>query len=392
MKKYSLILAFFLSIFFGFSPISHALLSQSVSPDESWLTIYQNIDRAWVVEKVTLSLEEGENRFFLTGDNLLRERLYFHPLDPLTSLKTVATTSANGYQVEIEAQEAGSYSFLLSFFMSGFNWKGRYMAIWDERDSLFYLYPSVFLSNHKSMTWENVHISWLLGEPVFLFEETARGIADEMKLAVEEARPRVMKSEKPVAMERVSEYQVFHLPYMVDFPGNSLLQVFPEMQKLPVKEVIRIEEGNEARVLKMKNQGEPLPGGWITIFRENQSVIGSFEFPGARTQEELEIPVGAVKDFRTERVEVSYKRLKADWNKDKDVVGFWSQKVIRFNLLNHGESSRAVEIIEPLPQGAELTGDENWKWEDGKAYLELTVEPDSEEEIVLQYEFREDWP
>ena len=66
-----------------------------------------------------------------------------------------------------------------------------------------------------------------------------------MKLAVEEARPRVMKSEKPVAMERVSEYQVFHLPYMVDFPGNSLLQVFPEMQKLSVKEVIRIEEGNE---------------------------------------------------------------------------------------------------------------------------------------------------
>ena len=87
MKKYSLILAFFLSIFFGFSPISHALLSQSVSPDESWLTIYQNIDRAWVVEKVTLSLEEGENRFFLTRDNLLRERLFFHPLDPLTFLK-----------------------------------------------------------------------------------------------------------------------------------------------------------------------------------------------------------------------------------------------------------------------------------------------------------------
>ena len=57
--------------------------------------------------------------------------------------------------------------------------------------------------------------------------------------------------------------------------------------------------------------------------------------------------MGAVKDFRTERVEVSYKRLKADWNKDKDVVGFWSQKVIRFNLLNHGESSKAVEIIEP---------------------------------------------
>ncbi len=60
-------------------------------------------------------------------------------------------------------------------------------------------------------------------------------------------------------MERVSEYQVFHLPYMVDFPGNSLLQVFPEMQKLPVKEVIRIEEGNEAGVSNEKSR-RALPG------------------------------------------------------------------------------------------------------------------------------------
>ncbi len=98
--------------------------------------------------------------------------------------------------------------------------------------------------------------------------------------------------------------------------------------------------------------------------------------------------MGAVKDFRTERVEVSYKRLKADWNKDKDVVGFWSQKVIRFNLLNHGESSKAGNNRTPA-SGADSTGDENWKWEDGKAIWKLTVEPDSEEEIVLQYEFRE---
>ena len=75
----------------------------------------------------------------------------------------------------------------------------------------------------------------------------------------------------------------------------------------------------------MKNQGEPLRG--MDNYIQGKS-IGNRELriSGARTQEELEIPVGAVKDFRTERVEVSYKRLKADWNKDKDVVGFWSQR------------------------------------------------------------------
>ena len=70
-----------------------------------------------------------------------------------------------------------------------------------------------------------------------------------MKLAVEEARPRVMKSEKPVAMERVSEYQVFTCPIWLTFQV-IVSTSFPEMQKLSVKEVIRIEEGNEVRVLK----------------------------------------------------------------------------------------------------------------------------------------------
>lgn len=92
MKKYGLALAFSLMIFFSFSSVSYASLSQSISSDESWLTIYQDIDRAWMVEKLTLPLHQGENCFFLTGDNLLRERFYFHSLDSLVSLKTITTT------------------------------------------------------------------------------------------------------------------------------------------------------------------------------------------------------------------------------------------------------------------------------------------------------------
>lgn len=389
MKKYGLVLAFFLVIFFSFLSVSYALLSQSISPDESWLTIYQDIDRAWVVEKLTLPLHQGENHFFLTGDNLLRERFYFHPLDSLVFLKTIATTSENGYQIEIGAQKADTYSFLLSFFMSGFNWREQYVAIWDEKNSLFYLYPSVFLFNQKSMTWKNVHISWLLGKPVFLFEEAVRGAADEMKLAVEETQLQIIKRAEPVTMERVSEYQVFQLPYPIDFPGNSIVQVFPEERKFPVKEIIRIEGGNEVRILKMKNQGDPLPPGGIVIFREDQSIVGNFAFPGVRTQEELEIPIGVARDFQTERIEVSYKRLRAKWNENKDVTGFWSQKVIRFSLFNYSEVNRVVEILEPLPQGAKLAEDQNWKWENGKAGLDLTVEPHSAKEVILQYEFQE---
>ena len=394
MKRYILVMGGLLLFFIlGFSSLSHALLAQSINPDESWLTIYQDIDRAWVAEKVTLSLHQGENRFFLIGDNLLQERFYFHPYNSSTSLKAISTTPTNGYQIEIEAQQAGSYSFLLSFFISGFNWEERYMAIWDEKNSNFYLYPSVFLSNRKNINWKNVHVSWLLGKPAFLFDGDKGGIPEEAALgAPDEVQPQVMMTrERPVEMERISEYQIFRLPYIIDLPSQSVLQVFPGLRKFPVQEIIRFDKGNLKRVLKMKSEGDPLPQGWVTIFGENQSVFGTFQFPWVRTQEEFEISVGAIKAFQVERIEKSYKRLKVDWNEDKNIADFWSEVIIEFELGNRGSVPKPVEIIEPLPPEAKLTGSQGWHWEDGNAHLEITIEPEQEETVTLRYEFREVW-
>lgn len=393
MKKYVLVIGVFFLFFFRFSSPSFALLSQSINPDESWLTIYQDIDRAWVAEKVSLSLHQGENRFFLTGDNLLQERFYFHPYDPSTTLKAMSTTPTNGYQIEIEAQQSGSYAFLLSFFMSGLNWKEHYMAIWDEKNSNFYLYPSVFLSNRKNINWKNIHVSWLLGKPAFLFDGDKGGISEDEALgAAKGIQPQVMMArERPVEMERVSEYQVFHLPYIVDLPAQSVLQVFPGVRKFPITEIIRVEKGNLKRILKMKSVGDPLPQGWVTIFGENQSVLGTFQFPLVRTQEEFEITVGTIKTLQIERIEKSYKRLKVDLNEERNIAGFWSEIIIEFELINRGNISKPVEIIEPLPVDAKLTGSEDWRWEDGNAHLEITIEPDQREKVTLKYEFREVW-
>ncbi|NLJ48603.1 MAG: hypothetical protein GX428_03320 [Candidatus Atribacteria bacterium] len=393
MKKYVLVVGVLFLFFLGFSSLSHALLSQSINPDESWLTIYQDIDRAWVAEKVTLLLHQGENRFFLTGDNLLQERFYFHPYDSSTSLKAISTTPTNGYQIEIQAQQAGSYAFLLSFFMSGLNWKEHYMAIWDEKGSHFYLYPSVFLSNRKNINWKNVHISWLLGKPAFLFDGDKGGISEDEAISTgDRIQPQVMMTrEKPVVMERVSEYQVFHLPYSIDFPAQSILQVFPGLRKFPVKEILRVEKGNLNRILKMKSEGDPLPQGWVTIFGGSQSVLGTFQFPWVRTQEEFEIAVGAIKTFQVERIEKSYKRLKVDWNEDRNIAGFWSEVIIELKLENRGSAPKPAEIIEPLPPEAQITGSQDWRWEDGNAHLEITIEPGQQEEVTLKYEFREVW-
>ena len=81
--------------------------------------------------------------------------------------------------------------------------EGRVYGKWDERNPLFYLYPSVFYPIIKDDR-ENVPCSWVLGSGI-LFEKR-RGDADEMKLAMEEP-PRVMKSEKTSSNGKSVEYQ-----------------------------------------------------------------------------------------------------------------------------------------------------------------------------------------
>jgi len=394
MRRIVLFFGIILVIALGYSGSVQALLSQTIMPDEVWLTVYQNIDRAWAVEKVALLLNHGENRFFLSGQNLLRERFYLHPFDPSTSLKTISTTDFSGYLMVLESQKAGSFPFLISFFVSGFDWRERYQGVWDEKEQLFYLYPSVFLSNQHNFTWKNLHLSWLLGKPTFHFEGDKGGMmTEEAPLASDRVQSQIaVEKVKPMIMERVSEYQVFHLPYVIDLPGPSVLQVFPGLRKFPVKELIRIEEGSINRILKMKSEGDPLPQGLITIFGTENSVVGTFEFPLVRSQEEFEIPIGSIRTLQVDRIESGYLRKKVDFNEDRDIAGFWSEKVIQFDIKNWGETDKQLDFIELLPPGAKITGGgEQWQWENGRAHLKMTINPGKKETILLNYEFREEW-
>jgi hypothetical protein len=114
MKKYVLVVGV-LFLFSRFSSLSHALLSQSINPDESWLTIYQDIDRAWVAEKVTLSLHQGENRFFLTGDNLLQERFYFHPYDSSNITQSNKSTPTTDIRLKFKLNRMDLTLFFFPF-------------------------------------------------------------------------------------------------------------------------------------------------------------------------------------------------------------------------------------------------------------------------------------
>ncbi|MCX6090727.1 MAG: hypothetical protein NTX88_10250 [Candidatus Atribacteria bacterium] len=127
MNRMGRMIVFCLIFFMFWEGSALALLSQPISPEEVWLTVYQGMDKGWVVEKMTFLLNQGENHFFFSGQNLLQERFYLHPFESDTSLKTVSTVGSSGYRITLEAGKKGTYPFLISFFENGFDWMERYM-------------------------------------------------------------------------------------------------------------------------------------------------------------------------------------------------------------------------------------------------------------------------
>ncbi|MEI6157176.1 MAG: hypothetical protein WCP87_02280, partial [Atribacterota bacterium] len=195
--------------------------------------------------------------------------------------------------------------------------------------------------------------------------------------------------ELPPVMERVAEYQVFHLPYLVDLPGPSVLQVFPGLRTFPVKEILRFDNGFLGRVLKTKCEGDPLPGGSILLLGVDDTAYGIFDFPLVRTKEEFELSIGLTRRAQVERIEKRLVRRKAEFNEDQEVVGFQSEKEIHFKIMNLAQETMEVEIFEPLPGGAEVVNDPSWQWESGKVRKIVIIPPGETRSVPLVYTFRE---
>lgn len=379
------------SLVWSISPAA-ALLSQALDPEEVWLTVYQGVDRGWVVERMSLFLDEGDNRFVFSGGDLIRSRFFFKPLAEEVRLRTLDTFE-NGFRITLAAAGKGRYPVMLSFFESGFDWREGYTGILDEKEEILWLHPTVYLSNTNIRQWQNVNLSWLLGSPAFEVDETyalfkeADFLAEPMGEAV--AAPLDMKRVAPPVVEQVSEYQVFRLPYRVDFPSRSHLAVFPGTRKLPYTELYRYQDGVTQRILSIQNEETPLAGGTLRLFVGDREPLGQIVLPLVRMQEEVELSLGPSRLVSVERTMTRYRRLKVEWNEDREVIGFLAEREITFLLTNRGEKTVSLELNELLPHDGRISDGEGWRRENGQAIRLVNLDPDEKTKIVLIYEFRE---
>lgn len=390
--KHVLLFILVIFIILGTGTSGWGLVSQQIFPQQVWLSVYQGLNRAWLVEEIALPLEEGENVFYLSRPGILEERFFVRPLTEEAMLQSVASAGTAGFRVTVEAGETGIFPFLLASFQEGFDWSERYAGVLNQDKNQLTLYPSVFLDNLSPIDHRDVMLSWVLGEPSFI-EEPEPFYMEEYDMLMEpalEAPTRAMAlPPPPPVVERLAGYQVFHLPYPVDLPGRKTLAVSPEKHSFPLSELQRFREGSLRRVLLVTGKDEPVAGGVMSLYPTNEGNIFQAQLPMLRPGEEVEIILPPTPEIQVKRNELRFERLQAAFNRDREVVAFESKREIEFTVINNGNRPMEIELLERLPQDARIAGKEQWTWEDHYAGRTITIEPGTEEEILLMYTFRE---
>ena len=390
--KHALMVLMVTCILLGLVAQGWGLVSQQIYPNQVWLSVYQGLNRAWVVEEIALPLEEGENIFFLSRPGILGERFFVRPLAGEAALLSVASAGTAGFRVTVDADDAGFFPFLLASFQEGFDWSEGYAGVINQKANQLTLYPTVFLDNLSSIDHRDVMLSWVLGEPSFI-KEPEPYFPEEydmlMEPAIEAPARAMVPSPPPPVVERLAGYQVFHLPYPVDLPDRKTLAVSPEERSFPLRELYRFQEGRLRRVLVITGKEEPIAGGRVALYPESEGSILWAQLPMLRADEEVEIELVPTSKVTVNRTELVYKRLKAVLNRDREVVAFEASREIEFTVTNNGNRPMEIELVERLPQGARVTSGEQWIWEDHSARYTIPIGPDEEDKILLLYTFRE---
>jgi len=362
-----------------------ASLAQELSPDAKRLTVYQEINLAWMEELFTLHLQAGENRLLLNQDAMEKGRAAIYPLQKGLQVKQLEARE-NHYQLVLEAENEGDYNLLIGFFVRGLSWEESYLGVLNEEEKTLHLVPSVHIDQRSNRDFEKVALQWLLGKPA-IEAPLPRALSREkaMTFAAEEVpAPTSME----ITAQQVSEYQLFALSGRVDLAARSMSTFFPEAQTFPFEEKFRLKDEELFRVITFKNTADPLPPGNLLIWDKKGNWCQSIAFPGARKNQEVELVFEGAQ-IQAKRREVAYRRLEVRFNESREVVGFVSQKEVLFELENPTQREVTIEIEESLPL-QEVTLPEDWTFKNGAAWKVVNLTPGEKKEITLSYQFEEE--
>lgn len=374
----------FLVTLCSFKITAWANLAQQLPAETKRLTVYQGMDLAWMEELFEVHLQAGENRLSLTQEGMEKGRITIHPLQKGLTIERLEDRETH-YELVLSAKEEGNYRLLTGFFVGGLDWEESYLGILEGALTLR-LFPAVYIQQQNNREFEKVSLQWLLGKPSlepFLPQEAMAEKPMEFDLK-RAPSPRMME----ITTHKVSEYQLFALSGEVTLTAQSTNAFFPEKRSFTYQEKYRFSAGQTLRVLTFKNEGDPLPPGNLLLWDTKNSWCERLFFPGTRQKEQVELVLEKA-EILGKRWEVAYRRLKARFNQEQEVVGFISQKEILFELENPTSGEVTLEIEESLPPG-EVELPEDWEFKNGNAWKTVVLPPGEKKEITLVYQFEEE--
>lgn len=366
--------------------------------DRVQLTIYNSADLTLIREKRILTLRRGRNKLQFSWANTL--------IDP-TSLELFPLKQAGKIDVldltyparikdlglwHIKSGVSDDIPIEITFFTSGISWRAYYLATLSEDEKRMKLNGYVRVSNNSGEDYENAKVRLIVGK-IHLLDQIAQlarryppygkpgvyppvsGMREELEGKYRMAKMALISDKsamkpKEIKKEGLSEYFLYSIEGTENIP-NGWSKRLPSFQQdnIPVINLYKYEEQrygkNVMRFLsfindKKHNLGkEPLPGGWVKVFRKldqknHLSYIDADNTKYIPIDEKVELNLGKAREIIVEAKLMEYKTTNYIFRGRRGVVsgnitGWDEEKTYRIKVSNHRCLPVKVELRRNFP-------------------------------------------
>jgi hypothetical protein len=269
---------------------------------------------------------------------------------------------------EVQAQQAGTAGFRLSYPTTGLAWRAEYVARIAEGDGCqLVLDASALVANRSGVSFPQAQLTLVAGEPARVREQAMRERApaaaqgDDMAMAAPTPEPR-----------RSGEYHAYDLPGRA-LLANGAVERVPLLPRAPavtcertyvtrpatgmwtppqpltdpgigadtgpqpVRAAVAVANTAEAGL------GRPLPAGRMRVF-QGEEFLGESQVPHTPVGADLRMEVGTAFDLGAERERTGF---------NLDRAGRTMTESFAIVLRNASEADATITVVEPLPRWTE---------------------------------------
>ncbi|MFB0517613.1 MAG: DUF4139 domain-containing protein [Candidatus Neomarinimicrobiota bacterium] len=398
---------------------AETVLPVSLTPQREWVVLEQNYEYDLLSPSTLLAKYVGKSVRLVTydSDNKVVDRQTATLLSlnegPLYQVGKEIHIKHPGHVIlsEVPAElvarpslrwlvegEKGQHTVQVSYLSGGLVWKADYVLKVNQDATAGDLTGWITLNNQSGIAYPEASVKLVAGDVHRVMPEVRPRLAKKT-LAMEAA-------EMEVREEAFMEYHLYTIPwkttlkqnqqkqvellsrsgivlerhYSVDIPSHFGTGNVPGENELPVN--VRLRFANT----QANHLGEPLPGGIIRIYSEDQA--GTLQFAGedriAHTprDEEVKVTLGTAFDLVCEVKQTEYKDLSDRWTRRHE-------STFEVSLRNRKqEEDVAIEVLAHFPGEWQIREKSHDYVKEDAFTAKFTVKVPAGEEVVLIYKIR----